>query len=147
MGSSFSHFPSTTPYAAGFGNFNHPYGYGSQPAAYSPVPQPGINPGRAASPLGVPIMQSRTPSPPVNVAPIGSITKTLESETQTPQPPSQKSTQTGKPRRRSGSRRNSAEINQNGPSKPLTDEKNQENEEAPKNQKQNENKTKGIQKA
>lgn len=93
--------------------------------------------------MGVPLTQSRTPSPPVNVAPIGSVsqTKTLESETQTPQPPSQKSTQTGKPRRRSGSRRNSMETNQNGPSKP-TDRK-EENEEAPRNQKPNENRTRG----
>jgi hypothetical protein len=93
--------------------------------------------------MGVPVVQSRTPTPPVNVAPIGSITKTLESETQTPQPPSQKSTQTAKPRRRSGSRRNSAEMNQNGPTKPAA-EKNQENEEAPKNPKPNENKTRGV---
>jgi hypothetical protein len=78
--------------------------------------------------MNVPLIQSRTPSPPVNVAPIGSVTKTLESETQTPQPPSQKSTQTGKPRRRSGSRRNSIEMNQNAERKP-------ENEETPKNQK------------
>ena len=89
--------------------------------------------------MGVPLTQSRTPSPPVNLAPIGSQTRTLESETQTPQPPSQKSTQTGRPRRRSGSRRNSLEVNQNN--KPA--EKKDENEEAPKNQKANENKTKG----
>ena len=79
----------------------------------------------------------------MNVPLIGSVaqTRTLESETQTPQPPSQKSTQTGRPRRRSGSRRNSLEVNQNGPNKP--GEKKPENEEAPKNQKPNENKTKG----
>ena len=79
----------------------------------------------------------------MNVAPIGSVmqTRTLESETQTPQPPSQKSTQTGRPRRRSGSRRNSLETNQNGPNKPA--EKKEENEEAPRNQKVNENKMKG----
>ena len=141
VGPGFSHFPNTTPYAAGYGNFAHPFGYANQSTTYSPVPQPGINPGRAGSPMGVPLIQSRTPSPPVNVPPLGSVTqtRTLESETQTPQPPSQKATQTGKPRRRSGSWRNSPELNQNAASKPA--EKKQENDDNAK--KPAENKPKG----